>query len=93
MIISATETALKGLQTQSKNVNEAAQEIAQFGENIQKAQEFSGNPINIDSAGGSFPSLEGPIIDLIQASALYKANAAVLRVDGELQDALLDTFE
>lgn len=93
MIISATETALKGLQTQTKNVNEAAQEIAQFGENIQKAQEFSGTGAVLQAPSTSFPSLEGPVVDLLQASTLYKASAAVIRVNGELQDALLDTFE
>ena len=92
-MIGALSSALQGMFTQKERVNEAAQKIAEFPVETQKAQEFVGS-------GAADPSsFEGYEIDLAQqivtlqdASTLYKANAAVIRTEGEMQDAMLDVF-
>lgn len=90
-MLSAISSALKGLLIQKERVNTAAENIANFPVNVQKAEDLYNTP-NVDPASfeGLDLSLDKEIVDMMDAVNLYKANAAVIRTQNELLDELLD---
>lgn len=92
-MIGALSSALQGLFTQKTRVNEAAQKIAEYPIETQKAQEFIASG-GVDAAAyeGVEINLDEQMVTMIDASNAYKANAAVIRTQGEMQDELLDVF-
>lgn len=90
-MIAAINSAVKGLSIQKERVNEAADNIANFSAKLQKAEElYSQNNIDPSTFKGLDINLELEILELLDASNLYKANAAVIRTENEIFDELLD---
>lgn len=90
-MIGALSSALKGLFTQGERVDRAAQKIAEYPIEAQKAQEFiNGGAIDPSTFDGVEIDLDAQVIEIMEASNLYKANASVIRTTDEMQDELLD---
>lgn len=90
-MISAINSALKGLFVQKERVNTAAANIASYPVQAQKAQDLMNTP-DVDPASfeGVEISLDQEIVDMMDAVNMYKANASVIRTENEMMDELLD---
>ena len=94
-------SAVTGLLSSGNKVAKAAQDIVEAGTtDLQDggAGTITGTqPVNASSADTQLADrnpdakLTGGLVDLIQAEAAYKANAAVIRTEDELGRRLLDT--
>lgn len=85
--MSVYATALNGLQTQSRAVQQYAQNIV--AGTTAAASMANGNAVPQDIVDFSATAIDA-IIGLGVAENNFKANAAVIRTMGEMEDALLD---
>ena len=102
LVISGLQTAVEGLRKQETRVAKAAEDINQSFTAAQNA--IAADSVSISDRAAVVPAVEdsmrgavlgagdvtGPMVDLLQATAAYKANAAVVRVTSDVQTATMD---
>lgn len=86
--MSAYTTALNGIQTQTQAVQQYAHQLA-VGSSVSSVFSGTGSAVPQDVVSFSDTAIDA-IIGLGVAEHNIKANAAVIRTLGEMEDALLD---
>ncbi len=83
MSTGAIESALKGMNAATQRLNDSARNIANYGTMDPTADNPPIDEINLSEEA----------VNMMLAKHSYKANVAVLKTQGEMDDILLSTFD
>jgi hypothetical protein len=102
LAINGLQTAIEGMRTQETRVAKAAEDINKSFTAAQNA--IAADSVSVSDRAAVVPAVEdsmrgavlsdgdvtGPMVDLLQATAAYKANASVVRVTSDVHTATMD---
>lgn len=102
LVISGLQTAVEGLRKNEVRVAKAADDINKSFTAAQNA--IAADSVSVSDRAAVVPAVEdsmrgavltdgdvtAPMVDMLQATAAYKANAAVVRVTSDVEDATMD---